>query len=376
MKVSYNQALKNRKHFSSYLKAKRRLIPEVKPVFHPKFTCEDEECVFTIGSCFARNIEDELFTLGYKIPTMDFRVPSSEYPNRFNGILNKYTPASIYTELEWFQSTLENNDIVGNSRKFIIRSKENKIIDSNLSGFLPVSDQRFIERRKEIFELYKKIIDAQTVTITLGLIEAWYDLENECYIQQMPLPKALSEKIDGDKRFELRELDFKKSYHFIAESIKIIRELNKDVKILITTSPVPMSTTFIGKDILSQNCYSKSLLRTVAEEISRTYDQMDYFPSYEMVTLSKENYNQVWKEDLIHVQEAFVSKIVNKLIDSYFPSIPLHKKNYQTAMMYFKNNELEKAKVLIEENLVKFPKAPQYKKLLNKINEASEKKIA
>lgn len=61
------------------------------PALQPKFLLEAPARVFTIGSCFARNIE--LALLDYddiELPTMSFTVPKSEWPNRPNGLLNQY----------------------------------------------------------------------------------------------------------------------------------------------------------------------------------------------------------------------------------------------------------------------------------------------
>ena len=58
--------------------------------------------MFTIGSCFARNIEEYLLRLGLIVPTMSFSAPRSELPSaeRETGLLNKYTPDSIAVELD------------------------------------------------------------------------------------------------------------------------------------------------------------------------------------------------------------------------------------------------------------------------------------
>ena len=45
-----------------------------------------------------------------------------------------------------------------------------------------------------------------------------------------------------------------------------------EIKIFISVSPVPLAATFSGKDIISANNYSKSVLRCVAEAISTKYD--------------------------------------------------------------------------------------------------------
>ena len=44
-----------------------RLMPLAQPKFWPSFHINRSELIFTIGSCFARNIEKQLITEGYRV---------------------------------------------------------------------------------------------------------------------------------------------------------------------------------------------------------------------------------------------------------------------------------------------------------------------
>jgi hypothetical protein len=63
------------------------------------------------------------------------------------------------------------------------------------------------------------------------------------------------------------------------------------------------------------NCHAKSVLRAVCGIVYEEFPNVDYFPSYESVTLSKTPH--VWKDDLRHVQEDFVAKIVEHMVKHY-----------------------------------------------------------
>ena len=88
------------------------------------------------------------------------------------------------------------------------------------------------------------------------------------------------------------------------------------LKILLTTSPVPLRTTFMLQDAIVANTNGKSILRAVCGEISETYDDVDYFPSYESAVLSDSG--RVWTDNLIHVREAFIARIIAHLVEPYF----------------------------------------------------------
>jgi hypothetical protein len=66
------------------------------PDFKPKFPIDwKRSTVFTLGSCFARNIEDVLSAYGAVLPTKRFQSPPGEWPGRQNGILNEYNPGTM-----------------------------------------------------------------------------------------------------------------------------------------------------------------------------------------------------------------------------------------------------------------------------------------
>src|SRR5436305_8559918 len=75
-----------------------RVEPVAKPWLHARFKIQPGEKVFTIGSCFARNVETELLRLGFHIPVRDvFLRP--EFSGLQVGILNNYGTPSIYNEI-------------------------------------------------------------------------------------------------------------------------------------------------------------------------------------------------------------------------------------------------------------------------------------
>jgi GSCFA family len=182
-----------------------RLEPFYRPALSPRFRLKPRSSIFTIGSCFARNIEEHLAPLGFDVPMAAFGVPEQEWPARpfarRAGILNKYTPPSMLQEV----------------------------------------------------------------------------------VQ--------------------------------ARALIVLETGNRAKQILLTVSPVPLTATFSGMDVVMANAYGKSGLRAVAQLIYDEFEEVDYFPSYEMVALSKEG--GTWENDLMHVTDAFVRRIVDAFIVNY-----------------------------------------------------------
>lgn len=86
-------------------------------------------------------------------------------------------------------------------------------------------------------------------------------------------------------------------------------------RIVLTVSPVPLSRTFTGQDVAVANCYSKSVLRAAAEAVVQQYDFVDYFPSYESVTLSDPRL--AWDLDRVHVTGEVVKANIERLVALY-----------------------------------------------------------
>ena len=285
--------------------AQARLKPIATPQVDSSITFERGESVFTIGSCFARNIEEHLIKLGFDVPMASFAVPKSEWKYRPNGILNKYHPFSMLNELKWGfgveQFPFEHG----------FAEVDGGVLDLQLPvGALPAPRERAVQRRNEIEALFSKASKASSVVITLGLVEAWWDSAIGAYANTT-IPNEVVSAHPG--RFEVHVLSYAELLSVTIALIDILREHAKGLRqIVMTVSPVPLNATFTGADALVANCYSKAALRTVAEEVCRKFSSLvKYFPSYESVTLSDRN--EAWMADQIHATDKIVGFNVSRL---------------------------------------------------------------
>src|SRR6201999_3175901 len=100
----------------------------------------------------------------------------------------------------------------------------------------------------------------------------------------------------------------------------LARHGRPDLQILATVSPVALNSTFTGDDILLANTYMKSALRTAVEVFARSHERVDYFPSYESVTLS--DHRRAWAEDEAHVTDEIVRRNVLLMLEAYGEPTP------------------------------------------------------
>jgi hypothetical protein len=280
----------------------------------PKFKIENTDSIFTIGSCFARNVENKLLKSGFNVLTSDFSLDAEYYMgdndgSAHRGVLNKYNPHSMATEVLRALGHLQNIPDNG-----FIEVSEDLWFDPQASRVKPNTLPVISMIRDNLNNVSSRIRHASVVFITLGLTETWYDSKTGLSLNQPPNPVHIRSL--GDR------ISFKNSNCLdvvgnLEQMIGAINEANGgNTKILITVSPVPMGSTFSGVDVVIANTHSKSTLRAAASIIVDKYENVDYFPSFEIVTNSPRDL--AWKEDGAHVQNEMVGFVIDTFAAAYF----------------------------------------------------------
>ncbi|CAA9480966.1 MAG: hypothetical protein AVDCRST_MAG02-4535 [uncultured Rubrobacteraceae bacterium] len=278
------------------------------PSLRPKFVLDAPAKVFTIGSCFARNIELALLDHdGIELPTSEFSVPKSEWEFRPNGLLNEYNPGTIS------QRILSAVGGGGDPEETIVEGKDG-FIDLLLPGGSPVPFERAVARRQEIEVVYESLLSSDLVIVTLGLIEAWFDEETGLFLNRMPMRQDLKKQ---PERYSFYRLGVSDALPLLDRAFGGLVDAGVE-RVLLTVSPVPLGTTFSGEDVVVANSFSKAVLRVCAEELAQKYPQVDYFPSYEMVSSGGLG---AFNPDNIHVRDAVVRRVTGHMLGAYFPNL-------------------------------------------------------
>ena len=276
-----------------------------------KFKLSREYSFFSIGSCFARNIEEVLLEEQIRVLSRDIDIHKDHYvaDARPNAVLNKYSTHSIESEI----MPALNNDLE-KAKNGIVQIGDDLYFDGHLSHIKPNSLHVIREIREQVFYTTRKITDADVVFITLGQNEVWFDKELNSYLNAAPPPLAMKKYRD---RYLVSFPGYQENYDSIKRVVKTLFDRsNKKVKIILTVSPVPMGVTLSYDDVISANTYSKGVLRVCAQELTSEYERIDYFPSYEMVMNSPRS--MAWEKDQVHVKDDMVRFVTGKFIERYF----------------------------------------------------------
>lgn len=268
----------------------------------PKFSLPPGATVFTMGSCFARSVEEKL--PGFELPTMAIAVPKTERLGRPNGILNEYNPGTMCQRIE----------VSARKESFsssCLVEEKGGYLDLLLPEYTsPVSLERVLARRAEVDAVYSRLFDSEAIFITLDTIECWYDTGSQLYLNRIPPPAILHAERD---RYELRILEVLDTRSLLFKMAQVL--LGRGVsRIILTVSPVPLEVTYSGKDCQVANCYSKSVLIASAQELSNSYSQIDYFPGYEIAA----SYGSaLFEGDGVHVRDDIVEEITTYMVKRY-----------------------------------------------------------
>ena len=149
--------------------------------------------------------------------------------------------------------------------------------------------------------------DAKVVVATLGLIETWRNAATGNTYRQIPHPAAIKGVAPEFHRLTVAEM---------LEDLERIRTIVRDrlgAELVVTTSPVPLHSTFTALDVRVANIESKSRIRAAVSEFVDRHPDVHYFHSYEMV-VTAERQSDYYRDDGRHVHRHAVRYIVSEFL--------------------------------------------------------------
>lgn len=149
--------------------------------------------------------------------------------------------------------------------------------------------------------------DAKVVVATLGLIETFRNPATGNTYRQIPHPAAYPSLGAEFHRLSVADM---------LSDLERIRAVVRDklgATLVLTTSPVPLHTTFTDHDVRVANIESKSRIRAAVSEFVDRHADVRYFHSYEMV-VTAERQSDYFREDGRHVHRHGVRYIVSEFL--------------------------------------------------------------
>ena len=304
----------------------------IEGIYRKKFKIHPKSKIATAGSCFAQHISRHLKKNGYKV--LDVEPPPPSLPKdlrqKFGFSMYSARYGNIYTVRQLLQLAQE---VAGEwTPKNYIWEKDGKFFDALRPAVEPegLDSVEEVQKHRQIHisrvgQLFK---DLDVFIFTLGLTEMWVDKRSGTVYPTAP--GVLAGEFD-EENFEFQNPNFRLINRDMREFIKLLRRIrgDKEFKMILTVSPVPLTATASGNHVLSSTVYSKSILRAVAGFWAEK-PFVDYFPSYEIVT-NPRMHSTGFSDNLRSVRNEAVETVMKHFFASHSIARPSKKSSLVSA---------------------------------------------
>jgi hypothetical protein len=288
---------------------------EVDPFVSAPYRIGMSDRIVTAGSCFAQHVARYLRNAGLNFLVTETAHPITppELAEQYGYGLFSARYGNIYTARQLLQLFQR---VYG---QFIPKEDYWREADGRYTDpFRPrIQEDRFqtLEEyradREHHFACVRRAFEELDIFVfTLGLTECWISREDGAVY---PIcPGTGGGEFDPSK-YKFVNFDVADVTEDLKQFISLLRSVNQRARIILTVSPVPLVATAEDKHVLVATTYSKSVLRVAAEALTRSCDDVTYFPSYEIITGSfsrgayfAEDGRSILESGVAHVMRIFM----------------------------------------------------------------------
>lgn len=257
------------------------LAPEA--LYRPKFALGADAAIATAGSCFAQHVGRALREAGANVldaePAPPGCPPAVARAYGYGTYSARY--GNIYTTRQLLQLLRDARD----ARAEGVWRRGDRFHDPLRPTIEPegfVSAAEALTLRLVHLQAVRRLFAQTTHFIfTLGLTECWADRATG---RVWPTcPGVVAGEFDP-ARHQFLNLRFAEILDDLTQARALLQAMRPGMRMILTVSPVPLTATASGQHVLAASTRSKAVLRAVADEFAATHADVDYFPSYEIVT--------------------------------------------------------------------------------------------
>ncbi len=286
--------------------------------FHrPKFTIDRSTKVAMAGSCFAHRIGRQLRARGFTIideepgppgltPEEEARYGFGLYSARYGNI---YTARQLRQLVQEAFEEFTPGDPIWRRGDQVFDALRPTVEPDGLKTAQAVRQQR----RYHLRRVREVISSAEVFVFTLGLSETWIHAATGTVYPTAP--GVVCGAFDPAKH-QFKNLSAAETHADLSAFFSLARRHNPGLKLVLTVSPQRPTATATGQHVLVAAAYSKAVLRAAAGQLASERDDVDYFPSYELVTNPLAG-NRYFNANLRTVTEEGAAVAVDAFLGSY-----------------------------------------------------------
>lgn len=288
-------------------------------IFKNKFKIDHFTKIATAGSCFAQHIGKTLRSAGYNV--LDYESAPKYLPinlrSKFGFDIYSARYGNIYTSAQLLQIAKEAFGLI-KLNNIAEKLPTGKYIDYLRPSAEPIGFENerdvYIHREIHLQAVKKLFLEMDVFVFTLGLTECWGNNSQGCVYPVAP--GAIAGNFDS-RIHNFINLDYEDVLCQFLEFRDLINNYRSSkCKFILTVSPVPLTATYTEDHVMVATVASKSILRAVAAKLSKQFEDVVYFPSYELIVNPwssvlnyDENLRSVKSEAVKNVMNLFMSSI-------------------------------------------------------------------
>ncbi|KMW60120.1 GSCFA family protein [Candidatus Rhodobacter oscarellae] len=254
-------------------------------LYRPRFRLGKGTRVMTAGSCFAQHVGAALRDAGVQVIDTETvpKVVADAAARRYGYRLYSARYGNIYTARHLLQLLREATE--DHAPALPVWQRGERFFDAQRPAVEPdglaSADEVMAHRRAHLGCVTRALRQAEVFVFTFGLTEAWEHRESGTVYPTAPgtIAGAYDPDIFGFRNFNVGEV--LADFQAVRE---LLRRINPQMRFLLTVSPVPLTATASGAHVEAATSYSKATLRAACGVLYDTFEDVDYVPSYEVIT--------------------------------------------------------------------------------------------
>lgn len=258
---------------------------QIDPMTKAPFVVAPTDRVATMGSCFAQHISRHLQKAGFNYfvaETAPEGMAADQARAAGYGVFSaRY--GNVYTVRQAVQ--LFDRAFGRAAFKVAPWKRDDRFVDPFRPQIEPdgfASAKAVAEAETAHLAAVKRMFqEADILVFTLGLTEAWRDRKTGAIL---PLAPGVAGGAFDPKAHEAINFSVAETIADLEAFRERLHEVNPNLRIILTVSPVPLKATFEDRHVLQSTVYSKSVLRVSAQALADAHPAVCYFPSFEIIT--------------------------------------------------------------------------------------------
>jgi hypothetical protein len=289
-------------------------------IYAPKWQISPDDKIATAGSCFAQHIGRKLKE--HKFQVLDVEPPppalEPEFHHQYGYSLYSARYGNIYTVRQLLQLAQEAFGEI-KIQTCAWESAIGAFYDALRPSVEPegLSSELEVKRHREYhLSRVRKLFSEMTVFFfTMGLTEAY--MARETGIAYPVAPGVIAGEYSR-KKYVFKNFQYDEILSDFLNFRGLIKRYNRHekLKFLVTVSPVPLTATATDDHVMVATMHSKAILRAVTGALHDRFGDIDYFPSYEIVSNPWSHFDR-YESNQRSVKSSTVAAVMHCFLDAH-----------------------------------------------------------